>query len=172
MTIDNTPNGIDLDAMHDAIVAKIRERFPAFNEVGDYSRISKSANPPSCYVQLTDATPAADPGTDQLRLTLRWEALLVFSFRAEKAKRSVRVAAVELALFIKDQRWGLECGPATIEQIQQDGFSPELDQYECWRVDWTQEVNVGPNVWVGEAVPDPMDVTIREDVVPDGYAGL
>lgn len=167
--LDNTPNGIDLDAMHETIVEAIHARFPVFNEVADYARIAKSAKAPSCYVQMTGATPTADPGTDQLRLNLSWEALLVFGFRAEKAKRSARVAAVELALFIKGQRWGIECGPALVQDIQLDGFSPELDQYECWRIDWTQEVNVGPNVWAGVAVPDTMEVTLREDANADGY---
>ena len=56
---DNSPTGIDLDRMHDAVIAAVRAKFPAFNDVGDYTRISKSANPPSCFIQLTDAQPAA-----------------------------------------------------------------------------------------------------------------
>ena len=166
---DNRPTGIDLDAMHDAICRAIQDRFPVFQEVSDYARIARSVKAPSCFVQMTGATPVDDPGTDQLRLSVSWEALLVFSFKAEKAKRSARVAAVETALFIKGNRWGVECSAAQVQDIQLDGFSPELDQYECWRVDWSQEVNVGPNVWTDEAVPN-LTVEIREDTNANGYA--
>lgn len=163
-----TPSAINLDTFHDSILERIAAQFPDFQEVKDYPRAVDKVPTPACYVMMTEANPAADPGTDQLKLTLRFEALVIYGFKAEKSKRSVRAAAVDLALFIKNQRWGAFCGPATIEGIQADGFSPELDAYNVWRVDWTQDAYVGPSVWDDTAVPNPFEsVIVREDVVPE-----
>ena len=163
--MDDTPHGIEIDAFHESVLAAIRAAFPAFQDVADYPREPGKIPTPACYLQMVEANPAPDRGTDQLALTLRFEALVIYGFKVEKSKRSVRGAAVALAAFIRSRRWGEYAGPATVEGIQADGFSPELDAYNVWRVDWTQEVVIGDNVWEA-GTPAVSTVDAREHVNP------
>lgn len=146
-----------LDAVHAGIVSAIRAQFPTLKTVEAYRLDRKNLPVPACLIEMTemDAAPEIDPGTEQLAITARFEARFVIGFRqgSNNPKLEVRKLA---AAFARLKRWGCPIGPAEVIGAYQDDFDPELDQFECWRVEWQQVIHLGDTVWKDEGeVPTP-----------------
>lgn len=158
----NANTEINLDDVHQAILDKIAEQFPDLVTVADYWDDRKRLPVPACLVELTDmeGAPEDDPGTEQLAVLSRWEARIIIGFRTSSAKREIRKLAAALGAFIHQQRWGQPIGPAEVTAITPDEFSPELDQYEVWRVEWQQVLNLGLSVWDGASFPARMEIQL------------
>lgn len=158
---------LDLDQLHQAIIDKIAAQFPEFVTVDDYSDDRTRLNTPACLVELTDmeGAPDDDPGTEQLAVTARFEARIIIGFRQLNAKRQIRKLAAALGAFVHQQRWGLPVSPAELLTITPDEFSPELDQFEVWRVEWQQVVHLGLSVWDGESFPARMYVQLANNTL-------
>jgi hypothetical protein len=63
------------------------------------------------------------------------------------------------------QRWGKPIGPAQVIGCYQDDFNSELDQYEVWRVEWTQEMHFGSTIWTDDGdVPNEIRVAFSPDI--------
>lgn len=149
-----------LDAVHAGIVSAIREQFPNLKTVEAYRLDRKNLPVPACLIEMTemDAALEIDPGTEQLAITARFEARFVIGFRqgANNPKLEVRKLAAAFAAFARLKRWGCPIGPAEVIGAYQDDFDPELDQFECWRVEWQQVIHLGDTVWKDEGeVPTP-----------------
>lgn len=149
-----------LDAVHEGIVAAIRSQFPDLKTVEAYRLDRKSIPTPACLVELTDMEVDAevDPGTEQLAVMARFEARFLISFRqgAKNPKLEVRKLAAAFAAFARLKRWGCPIGPAEVISCAPDDFDPELDQYECWRVEWQQIIHLGDTIWKDDGiVPTP-----------------
>lgn len=151
-------NGTDLAALHQAIVTGSAAAFPGVH-FEFYRQDRKSlpmgdgvgSNPPKAYALLElsemDAS-EADPGTDQQALVARFEAEIVMKSLQTNAKVQVRALAGSFASFLRRKsRWpNVLTGPARVVGVYKDDFSPELDQYEVWRVEWTHEIWLGAGV--------------------------
>lgn len=149
-----------LDAVHSGIVAAIKAQFPDLKTVEAYRLDRKNLPVPACLVECTelDAAPEVDPGTEQLAVNARFEARFVIGFRqgGKNPKLEVRKLAAAFAAFALRKRWGCPIGPAEVIGAYQDDFDPELDQYECWRVEWQQVIHLGDTVWKDDGeVPTP-----------------
>lgn len=161
-------DGTDLAAMHQAIVDGLAAAFPGVHcefyredrknlPTGD----GAGTNPPRAYVLLDmdemDRGDTEDPGTEQQPLAARFQAeVIVKSIRDQHgAKVAVRVLAGSIAAYLRTKsRWpGVLSGPARVVGCYKDDFSPELDQFEVWRVEWTQEVWLGAGVWRNDGTP-------------------
>jgi hypothetical protein len=146
---------VDLAALHNAIISQLASKFSVPNvvHVQDYPRQFDKILTPAILLDLEQVEVGSDPGTEQTRLTIRFSAVVVVgSLRKDQAgldpRLSVRVLAAAIAHTVNRQRWGLQgCGPAKVQAVMPDAFDPRLDQYECWRVEWTQEVMVGDDIW-------------------------
>lgn len=143
-----------LDAVHAGIVAAIEAQFPALQTVEAYRLDRRNLPVPACLIELTEmeVDPTIDPGTEQLPVLARFEARFVIGFRqgALNPKLEVRKLAAAFASFARLQRWGCPIGPAEVVGIYPDDFDPELDQYECWRVEWQQVIHLGGTVWTDD----------------------
>lgn len=144
-----------LDAVHDGIIAAIAAQFPGLKTVDAYLLDRRNLPVPACLIELTemDAVPDDDLGTGQLAVVARFEALLVIGFRqgCRNPKREIRNLAAKVAAFVRLQRWGQPVGAAEVIGAYPDDFGPELDQYECWRVEWTQYMMLGTdNAWADD----------------------
>ena len=149
-----------LDAVHAGIVSAIREQFPNLKTVEAYRLDRKNLPVPACLIEMTemDAALEIDPGTEQLAITARFEARFVIGFRqgANNPKLEVRKLAAAFAAFARLKRWGCPIGPAEVIGAYQDDFDPELDQFECWRVEWQQVIHLSDTIWKNEGeVPTP-----------------
>lgn len=155
-------DGTDLGALHQAITDGLAGQFPGVH-VEFYREDRKNLptgdgigdNPPRAYVLLDldemDRGDAQDPGTEQQPLVARFQAeVIVRSVKDQHgAKVQVRILAGSIAAFLRSRsRWpGVLNGPARVVGCYRDDFSPELDQFEVWRVEWVQEVWLGAGVW-------------------------
>ena len=149
-----------LDAVHDGIIAAIKAQFPDLKTVEAYRLDRKSIATPACLIEMTemDIDMDIDPGTEQLATVAQFEARFVIGFRqgAKNPKLEVRKLAASFAAFARLQRWGCPIGPAEVVGIYPDDFDPELDQFECWRVEWRQVIHLGDTIWKdGGEVPTP-----------------
>jgi hypothetical protein len=145
-----------LDAVHEGIVSAIAAQFPDLATVEAYRLDRKNLPVPACLVELTemDALPDDDPGTEQQAVNARFEARLVIGFRQGNSnpKLQIRKLAAAVAAFVRAKRWGCPIGAAEVLGAYPDDFDPELDQYECWRVEWQQLIYLGDTVWNDEGV--------------------
>ena len=156
----NANTEVTLDQVHAGIVDAIRAQFPDLKTVEAYRLDRKNLPTPACLVELTemDAAMDIDPGTEQLAVMARFEARFVIGFRqgARNPKLEVRKLAAAFAAFARLKRWGCPIGPAEVIGAYQDDFDPELDQFECWRVEWQQVIHLGEGIWKDEgATPEP-----------------
>lgn len=152
----NANTFVTLDDLHAAIVGSIAAKFPSLATVEAYRLDRKSLPVPAVLIALTELEAdqdAPDPGTGQLAVMARFEAVAVVGFRTTNAKLEVRKLAAALAHFALRNRWGCPVGPAEIIGCYQDDFYPELDQYECWRIEWRQIVHIGSSVWIDNGTP-------------------
>lgn len=154
--MSNANTETTLDAVHAGIIEAIRDQFPDLKTVEAYRLDRRNLPTPACLVELTemDCPVDPDPGTEQLAVWARFEALFVISFRqgSLNPKLEVRKLAAAFAAFARLQRWGCPIGPAEVLGVFPDDFNPELDQFECWRVEWRQIIHLGESIWKDEGV--------------------
>jgi hypothetical protein len=157
-------NNLDLDQLHNSILAKIRERFPDLATVEDYDADRKDLQVPAVLLELVDmeADPDSDPGTEQLAVVTKWAARVVFSFKQDNVKREVRKLAGALGVLVHHNRWGQSVSPARVTVIGPDAFDPAFDKFEVWAVEWDQQIDLGESIWTGEGVA-PQRVMIGYD---------
>jgi hypothetical protein len=174
----NAVTEISLDALHQAIIDAVAGQFPDLATVEDYREDRKSLPLPAVLIELVDleAAPDEDPGTGQLAMTARFEARVIIGFRTASAEREIRKLAAALGAFARLNRWGMPVGPAEVLTIGPDDFSPELDQYVVWRVDWAQVVHLGASVWVNDGtIPNDVLYSVVPEIGPgneDAYRNV
>jgi hypothetical protein len=179
---------VDLNKLHDAIVADIRAKFPSLQTVefyygdsvpGDRSRLQT----PACLLSLTEfeKEPEEDPGTEQLPVLAHFEAELVLSFKTLNPKKQIRLLAAAFSAWVHDRRWRdpdnpdktLATGAAVVVGAYPDDFAgmssgqkdKPLDQFEIWRVEWRQQIDLGESVWADDnAGEPPAEVFVRPSV--------
>lgn len=166
----NAITEVTLDQVHDGIAAAIRARFPDLRTVEAYRLDRKNLPVPACLFELEEmeADKDADPGTEQLAVRARFAARFLIGFRqgAKNPKAEVRKLAASFAAFARLQRWGCRVGPAEVIGVYPDDFDPELDQYECWRVEWVQVIHLGATVWRDEGVTPTPVFSFAPDIGP------
>ncbi|PZQ21169.1 MAG: hypothetical protein DI569_12965 [Sphingopyxis macrogoltabida] len=157
---------ITLDGLHAAIVVAIRGQFPSLDFVEAYSEDRDKIPTPACLVELTEfeADADTDPGTGQLSGVANFSARFLMGFRQPGLlpKLEIRKLALAFAAFAHKQRWGQPVGAAQVVGAWPDDFDPELDQYEVWRVEWRQTIDLGETVWK----PTPIPTTVHLGTAP------
>jgi hypothetical protein len=149
---------VTLDQLYSGIVASIAAKFPDLHvEAEREDRDMKRLPVPCCLVDLTEMSEANDhdPGTGQQAVNATFTGQLIMGFRQDtgkNARKEVRKLAAALAAHVRLQRWGCPVGPAYVVGAFPDDFDPDLDQFECWRVEWEQVVHLGETVWTNDGV--------------------
>lgn len=163
---------LDLDALHDAITSDIKAQFPDLQTVEFYrTEERKGMTLPGVILELTEfeGEPDMDPGTDQLAVCARFDAEIIFGFRSPNVKREIRKFAAAFAAWLRLRRWtGISTDAAKVIGCYRDEFNPELDQYEVWRVEWTQVMYLGTNTWTNDGT---IPTTVLAGYSPDIGAG-
>jgi hypothetical protein len=146
---------VDIAALHAAIVSDIKAKFPALKTVEFYRVDRKTIPLPACLLELVDMEyePLRDDGTGQAPMRARFEAELILGMRDSSARLNVRVLAGAMAAFIKTRRWtGILGDACELIGCYPDDFSPELDQYEIQKVEWTQLIYLGDTYWTDDGI--------------------
>ncbi|WP_323119984.1 hypothetical protein [Burkholderia alba] len=156
---------IDLDSYHSAVVSAIKNQFPIFQTVEDYPEDRKPLTTPACLIEIEemDGDDAEDPGTEQQAMKMRVVARIILGLRTPHMRRRVRKLAAEFSAFLRFQRFGQPVGEARLIGAYQDAFEPGLDQFEVWRVEWSQLAYFGTDIWMP-------DDTIAPHTVYVGFA--
>lgn len=185
----NADTAIDLDKLHLAIATDIKARFPELVTVefyrGEGLNDRKSLTAPACLLDLTEfeASPSDDSGSGQLSVVANFEAALVISFKTPDAKRKIRKLAASVAAWLHNHRWvnpdntakRLPTGPCEVIGAYRDDFhgmmtgerDRPLDQFEIWKVEWRQKVDLGESVWNETGlVPNQIFLGISPDIGP------
>lgn len=170
---DERTTPLSITALHEAIKTTLRAAFPtsgtnAVQLVDCYTRFDKKLTAtPAILFEMTAIDPSSegdDIGTEQLYVTLSFSAHICVSYRETAAKIAVRELVTAVMGEIWDNRWGVRgLTGAEITGAQEEQFSVEpggsgngaMQQYESWRIDWTQDGLIGTNVWNTdpEAIP-------------------
>lgn len=157
---------ITLDEYYVAAVADIRAAFPQFVtvEFDREDRELKADDLPACLLEIDEFedAPDRDPQTEQWATMARVNARVVLGFRTGAVKMEVRKAATSLAVWMRKRRFrhptkpgeALPTGAAEVAGCYRDDFSPELDQFEVWRLEWLQIMHLGATAFpAGGTVP-------------------
>jgi hypothetical protein len=176
----NANTDINLTELQDAIVADIQAAFPAFQTVQFYrgegeddGEERNSAPVPACLLDLTEFEhePDNDPGTEQICVIGHFEAELMISFRTDRPKHAIRLMAANLAAWLHNRRWNdpanpgkkIPTGEVQVIGAYRDDFSgrgtgkrdTSLPQFEIWKVEWRQRMNLGTGIWSEDGYTTP-----------------
>lgn len=139
-----------------AVIDHLKSAFPAVGCIEEYPRLRKKIVAPAILVELADAIPAADTGTEQLCLSARFEARIVFDQvavpPAKPDMQALTLAAAAAQAIYKQGRFAAGAGSAKEFRIEPDQFKPELAGYCVWLVTWTHEIRLGTSIWDGEGI--------------------
>lgn len=173
MSVDT---GLDIDAMHDALIAGATAQFPDLRTVADYHDDRDTLQMPALLFELVALeADDEDRGTEQLTMIARFEARVVLGFRTAAVEREVRKLAAAIALWINGNRFGQPIEPAEIMSVDPDPFDPDLDQFAVWRIEWRHQVDIGTSVWINDGtVPDAVFSWVPRTGVPheDDYVAI
>ncbi len=137
-----------LTELHKAICRILKKEIPAIQACEVYPTIRREIIAPAVFVELVSLEPGKDPGTEELALRARFEARIVVDGTVEDSQVAVRELAAAVARVVNKNTWNVENVSAG-EFISGGGvdFSPELDAYLVWMVEWVHTIHVGRSIW-------------------------
>jgi len=147
--------------LHNAIIVEITDKIAGIQTSGFYPKLRAAVAVPAVFVNLASLEPGSDPGTQQLAVIARFEARVIVADK-EGSELQVRELAAEVARIIHCNNFGVDVTTAKLVAVGSDGFSPELDAYDVWLVEWEHEFHLGDSIWDGESV--------RPETIFIGYA--
>lgn len=159
---DDIPT-LSLDDMQAAITEAVKAQFPAFKTV-EFDRDDEDENfpAPACLMEFIEAEPAPtnDGGSGQWPAHARFDARILLPAR-KTAKAEVKKAAVAFATWINLKRFpGIYADPCQVITCEPDEFSPQVERFRVWRVEWVMPVFFGNSVWNGDGTPLPTKVFV------------
>ncbi|WP_296652879.1 hypothetical protein [Paraburkholderia sp.] len=155
-----TETVVDISAYQDAVVAQIQATFPDFKTV-EFDREEtdrdelEGVDLPAILLDLTEFENEGveDRGTGQLSMRGRLEARVIIGYRTTKAKTAARTAAGALAAWLRLKRFtgaNVWTEAAQVIGAYRDDFAPGCDRYVVWRVEWTQVLQLGQDIWAAD----------------------
>ena len=136
-----------LAQLHTAIVSGLRAKLDGVPTVEAYPVLQRRIGLPAVLVELAEMEPGNDPGNGATALIGRFQARAIVDPNAAQADLQVRELAARVAVALTHETWGLPITMASLVQIGDDAFKPELDGYLVWVVEWTHEFHLGEAVW-------------------------
>lgn len=146
----NANTEVTLEQMQIAIAAAVKDAFPSFKTVEfDRDDEAEGLPCPACLMEFMEAepAPAEDAGTGQWPALARFEARVILNAR-KTAKAEVKKAAVALAAWLYNRRFpGIFTDPCQPIACEPDEFSPDVDKFRVWRVEWVMPAMFGGSAW-------------------------
>tara|TARA_B100001564_G_C20321683_1_gene526014 strand:- start:13 stop:534 length:522 start_codon:yes stop_codon:yes gene_type:complete len=140
-----------IEDLHNAILLEITSNIASIATSGSYPKLQTAIAVPAVFVDLASLDFGDDPATEQLALTGRFEARVIVN-AADNGQIRVRELAIEVARVVHNKNFGMKTRLSRVVSIGPDQFSPELDAYDVWLVEWEQQFDIGDSVWDGEGV--------------------
>lgn len=159
MEIPHYPNtrAVDVAAYHDNIAAALAALFPEMKTLGYYERVDDLPAVPALIFGLTEITPEADTGTEQVAVAFHWDAyFFADAVDDAHARKTAFALAARLMAFLKPgERFGVPVDSPRLEGAFPETVSFGGDNaggwnnasaFSCVRVSWTQRGLLGANV--------------------------
>lgn len=148
---------VDVDAYHENIKSALSELFPEMQTLGYYERFDDLPAAPALVFGLTEITPEADVGTEQIAVAFHWDAYFFADAidDAHSRKTAFALAARLLAFLKPGTRFGVPVDSPLVEGAFPETLSFGGDNAGGWnnastatvvRVSWTQRGFLGANV--------------------------
>lgn len=167
-TCDETPaeeQPLTLSKFMSAVEEQIREQMSGVQTVAVWPDIRDHVQLPALLLELAEVEPGHDRGTGETPLVCRMDGYVIVA--AEQAGHHQQAAhlATQLAVLLRAQYWDLDhVDAAEFVQAGPDWSRPELDGYTVWKVEWTQEINLGEEQWPW---PDQPPAFLEPELDPD-----
>lgn len=161
----NTP--VNLDTLHAAIRTQLAAAFPSA-AVEFYTRPGDRIPTPAIHFELEEIT-ADDPddiGTEQLAVTLRFNAYAILSYKTPN-KLALRSLAASLMAVIRGKRWGQPVGAANVLGAFPDQIDGQPEDYEVMRIEFEHEALLGTDVWPGGELPTEVYLGFAPEIGPE-----
>lgn len=148
---------VQISGVKDAIVAAIVAAFPDFKLVAfDREEISRddldADELPAILLDLSEFEdePDCDRANGLIPLRARFEARVIVGFKTARAKTAAQAAAASMAAWLRLKRFNSpSCWtePAHVIGAYRDEFHPAADRYVVWRIEWTQVIQYGTDIY-------------------------
>jgi hypothetical protein len=150
------PIEVTIAGFQDAVCAELQAAFPDFKLV-EFDREEDDRDElepedlPALLLDLTEFEHAEDDdrGTGQQPMRCRLEARLILPYRTARAKTAARTMAAAIASWLRLKRFtaeGVRTEQAQVIGAYRDEFAGQ-DRYVVWRVEWTQILQLGTNIY-------------------------
>lgn len=142
----------NIDALHAAIKTALSAHFDDI-AVAFYPRPGERIITPGILLELEDiqSDEPDDTGTEQLPVTLNFNAYVVLDYKAGK-KQAVKTLAGAVMAFVRGKRWGQPVGAAAVTGASPDVIQGKEDDYEVMRVEFTHQALLGEDIWDDDGV--------------------
>jgi len=155
---------IPLGRVYAAMEQHIMEAIPGLQYVGTMPSGIEVVPPPAIVLELTAFEGAEDdPGTGQTAVEARFEARVLVPGEENNCLHIAAFVAAQLAVLLRMQSWGLQCGLAEFIRAERDWSRPELDSFAVWVVEWSQLLYLGKEEWPWPREPGPLVVAFDPD---------
>lgn len=180
--MENYPE-LNLADVFKAIENDIKKRFPSLVNVvffPDEPQSSTQMPVPACLLDVSEMEVdlEVDPGTEQLPVRLSFSAFMVISAMTDgNTKLQIRLMAAALVSFLKFRHWVDHNSPGTDNEpnylpsdpaipvgAYRDDFTPGMDRFEVWRVDWEQVFYFGKSVFDTSFLPSRVWLGLSPDI--------
>ena len=161
---------LDIDALHEAILAAITAQFPDAT-VDFYGRPGDRVITPGILLEMEDIQ-AEDPddiGTEQLPCILNFNAYCVLDYKAGK-KQAVKTLSAAVLAFVRGKRWGVAVGAANALGAYPDAIKGKEDDYEVMRVEFSHEALLGLDFWRQDSLDEdgnPRPIAVEVNISGD-----
>lgn len=102
---------------------------------------------PAVIVELSEVSPAGNPRSGVTALIGHFAASAILDPNLVKADLFVRELAMDIAVALTHENWGLPISMANLSHVGPGVLKPDLEGYLIWSVYWTHEFYLGRQEW-------------------------
>ena len=147
---------VTLTQVHNAILARLREKFPKATVESYNPEESLSVLAPALLLELEEFDPGDDAGDDRLPAQCRFSIHCVLGWEVKNLALEIREFAAAVVMLVRND--GIWLKGSVLTKPKQIGaypgnFRKDMNSgYDSWVVSWEQTVYLGESVWTAEGV--------------------
>lgn len=144
----------NLTQLVNGVAQTLATKIAGMATVSAFPQIGKRIRLPALLIDIDQLEPGEDPGTGELAMKASIQAYIVVDPVVGNAQALVKELAARVAMAGIHENWGVPVAPAKLVQIGDASFRPELNGYETWLVEWTNDIRLGTEIdWQTYADP-------------------
>lgn len=112
-----------------------------------YPVLKRRVSLPAILVELNDVESGGNPRSGVTALIGHFAASAIVDPNLVNAELIVRELAVDVAVALTHENWGLPISMANLGHVGPGVIRPDLEGYLIWSAYWTHEFNLGRQEW-------------------------